>query len=130
MARIVIKYGTEIEAILEDEQSAAKLMLALKGTVRTATPPRVTSTPALPSKHKPPTPPSPLQDAVRRVLISEPQTTRQLIEGMEKHGYRFTAKDKTIAVNSALTLMEGKGQAKVHGMVAGTNQKLWVKGRD
>ena len=71
---------------------------------------------------------SPVQDAIKRVLTATPQTTRQMIEKMEANGYKFTAKDKIIAMNNTLTILEKRGEAKVDSIIEGTTQKLWVKG--
>ena len=122
---MVIKFGNDLEAVLEDEQSAARLILALKNKPNASG----STLPTVPvDKPRIFIPPSPLQDALRSVLTSGPQTTRQLITAMEKNGYEFTAQDKIIAINSALSILEERGEARVHGIIAGTNQKLWTRG--
>jgi hypothetical protein len=129
VAKVIIRFGEDTEVVLEDEQSAAKLLLAMKASTQ----PSVERVPLRPR----PTiavssaaiaPPSPVQDAVKKVLTTGPQTTRQLIEKMEAAGFVFGAKDKIIAINSALATLEERGEARVHATVAGTNQKLWVRG--
>jgi hypothetical protein len=130
MAKVTLKFG-DVEATLEDEQSAARLILELRSSERRngqhlAPAAIATSRPARP---KPPTPPSPVQDATKAALSDEPQTTSQLIAAMEKAGYVFTAKDKNVAINGALVLLKDRGEAR-HAGRDQHGQRLWVRGRE
>ena len=133
MAKVTIKHGnTEVTLENVDLQEATKLILALEGSADHRNGHFASQAPhnvgGRVTRRQPPRPESPLQDAVKKVLTTGPQTSRQIIEAMERSGYKFTARDKVVAVNGALGGLEKRGEAKHTGTGADGIQKLWVKG--